>query len=80
MKIDQGLYRLVRLDGSPHPVLDAPYDSMEAALGAATRWCEGQGLNCSLEQRAIGIEVLTRSGSWRTIRYPRKCLSNGLSF
>tara|TARA_B100000700_G_C14473341_1_gene591704 strand:- start:175 stop:408 length:234 start_codon:yes stop_codon:yes gene_type:complete len=74
MVIQQSLYRLVGLDGTPHSVLDAPYDSMEAAMSAAQDWCAGQGMNCSLKQRAIGIEVLTRSGSWRTISYPQNCL------
>ena len=65
------LYRLVALDGTPHPVLDAPYEFEEAALAAAKNWCDGQGLNCSLGQRAIGVEVMTRNGSWRTVGYPR---------
>ena len=65
------LYRLVALDGTPHPVLDAPNESEEAALAAAKNWCDGQGLNCLIIQRAIGIEVMTRSGSWRTVGYPR---------
>ena len=56
-------------------MLDAPYESMEAALGAAENWCEGQGLNCTLAQRGIGIEVTTNSGSWRTVRYPINCLN-----
>ena len=76
MVFRQKLYRLIGLDGSPHPVLDAPYESIDAALGAAKAWCSGQGLYCSLNQRAIGIEVMTRSGSWRTIRYPMNCLKN----
>ena len=65
------LYRLVALDGTPHPVLDAPYESEEAALAAAKNWCDGQGLKCSISQRAIGVEVMTSSGSWRTVGYPR---------
>ena len=65
------LYRLVALDGTPHPVLDAPYESEEAALAAAKNWCDGQGLKCSISQRAIGVEVMARSGSWRTVGYPR---------
>ena len=69
-------YRLAGLDGTPHPVLDAPYESMEAAMLAAQDWCEGQGLHCSSAQRAIGVEVQTSSGSWRTVRYPVSCLSN----
>ncbi|KZR62867.1 hypothetical protein [Prochlorococcus sp. MIT 1306] len=64
------LYRLVALDGTPHAVLDAPYESEEAALAAAKNWCDGQGLKCSISQRAIGVEVMTRSGSWRTLVYP----------
>ena len=80
MAFQQTLYRLAGLDGSPHPVLDAPYESIEAAMVAAQDWCDGQGLNCSLSQRAIGVEVLTRSGSWRTVGYPPSCLHNGMSF
>tara|TARA_B100000700_G_C15055300_1_gene862490 strand:+ start:5379 stop:5612 length:234 start_codon:yes stop_codon:yes gene_type:complete len=71
---DKTQYRLAALDGTPHPVLDAPYDSIEAAMIAAQTWCNGQGLKCSISQRAIGIEVLTSSGSWRTVRYPSSCL------
>ena len=76
MAIRKKLYRLAGLDGSPHPVLDAPYESIEAAIGAAKGWCEGQGMNCSLDKRAIGVEVLTSCGNWRTITYPKNCLSN----
>tara|TARA_Y100001968_G_scaffold240291_1_gene223820 strand:- start:243 stop:485 length:243 start_codon:yes stop_codon:yes gene_type:complete len=76
MTLSKKLYRLVALDGSPHPVLDAPYESIDAALGAAKNWCAGQGLHCSLSERAIGVEVMTHSGSWRTIRYPSNCLNN----
>ncbi len=72
------LYRLTGLDGSPHPVLDLPYESIEAAMMAAKNWCNGQGLSCSLSQRGIGIEVMTSSGSWRTIKYPNSCLTTGL--
>ncbi len=79
MTLDRKLYRLVGLDGTPHPVLDAPYESIEAAIGAAKEWCNGQGLNCSLSQRAIGVEVLTLSGSWRTVRYPLNFLRPGLT-
>ena len=70
MTLQQRIYRLVGLDGYPHPVLDAPYESVEAALGAAKSWCSGQGLTCSIAERGIGIEVMTSSGSWRTIKYP----------
>ena len=69
MAIKQTIYRLIGLDGMPHRVLDAPYDSMEAAIGAAKDWCRGQGLSSSLSDRAIGVEVLTTNGSWRTVCY-----------
>ncbi len=79
MALYRRLYRLVGLDGMPHPVLDAPYESIEAAIGAAKNWCNGQGLHCSLSQRAIGVEVMTRSGSWRTVRYPFNGLQSGIT-
>ncbi len=79
MPIHRRLYRLAGLDGGPHPVLDAPYESIEAARMAAQNWCNGQGQNCSISQRAIGVEVMTRSGSWRTIDYPTNCLAQGFS-
>ena len=78
MTLRRSLYRLVGLDGSPQPVLDAPYYSMEAAVNAAKDWCYGQGVNSSLSERAIGVEVMTLSGSWRTIRYPLECLTPGV--
>ncbi len=77
MPFRKSLYRLVGLDGSPHPVLDAPYESMDAAISAAKDWCYGQGVNSSLSERAIGVEVMTLSGSWRTIQYPLDFLSSG---
>ena len=80
MVLQKKLYRLIGLDGSPHPVLDAPYDSIDAAIVAAKEWCSGQGLNSSLDQRAIGVEVMTHSGSWRTVRYPHNCLNSGLTY
>ena len=64
------IYRLIGLDGCPHPVLDAPYESIDAALLAAKTWSSGQGMNCSLGKQGIGVEVMTSNGSWRTIRYP----------
>ncbi len=78
MPLGRSLYRLIGLDGSPHPVLDAPYESMEAALKAAKDWSSGQGFNSSLSERAIGVEVLTMSGSWRTISYPHDSLHRGV--
>ena len=80
MAIYRRLYRLAGLDGSPHAVLDAPYESIEAATRAAQDWCNGQGLNCSIAQRAIGVEVMTRSGDWRTVGYPINCLNPGITY
>ncbi len=73
------LYRLAGLDGSPHPVLDAPYESIEAAMNAARNWCNRNDLGVMTGNKAIGVEVLTTSGDWRTIRYPPSCLSSDLS-
>ena len=70
MEHSRSIYRLTDLEGSPHPVLDAPYDSKDAALIAAKAWCDGQGLNSSLSERAIGVEVMTSNGGWRTVIYP----------
>ena len=67
-------YRLVGLDGLPHPVLDIPYDSFEHAVAAASNWCNGQGSRCSPGQRGIAVEVWTANGEWRTIDYPMNCL------
>ncbi len=80
MAVQEKLYRLAGLDGLPHPVLDAPYESIEAATRAAQDWCNGQGSKCSIAQRAIGLEVMTSSGAWRTIGYPINCLQPGLTY
>tara|TARA_Y100001968_G_C19319146_1_gene698285 strand:+ start:201 stop:431 length:231 start_codon:yes stop_codon:yes gene_type:complete len=72
MAIENSVFRLIGLDGRPHRVLDAPYESIEAAVSAANNWCDGQGQRSSLSDRAIGVEVKTINGSWRTVRYPQK--------
>ena len=58
-------YRLLDHRGAPHPVLDDLYDSLEAAWSDACSSTIGR-----VEPMAIGIEVSTASGSWRTVRYP----------
>ncbi len=58
-------YRLIDHRGAPHPVLDDLYDSLEAAWSDARSSTIGR-----VEPMAIGIEVSTASGSWRTVRYP----------
>ena len=55
-------------------MLDAPYESMEAAEAAAQRWCTGQGRQFAMGDNGIGVEVQTNSGDWRTVGYPLSCL------
>ena len=79
MALKRNLYRLTRLDGSPHHVLDAPYETIEAALKAAKMWCTGQGLSCTIKDRGIGVQVLAKNGTWRTVCYPANCLQPTLA-
>ncbi|MFM8277457.1 MAG: hypothetical protein ACKN89_10835 [Cyanobium sp.] len=61
-------YRLVDQEGVPHPVLDDLYDSLEAAWSEALTWWDENGQGQA--QPAIGIEVSTSSGAWRSVRAP----------
>ena len=61
-------YRLVDQEGVPHPVLDDLYDSLEAAWSEALAWWGENGH--SQTPPAIGVEVSTISGCWRTVRAP----------
>jgi hypothetical protein len=79
MAFKRNLYRLTGLDGAPHHVLDAPYESIDAALKAAKLWCTGQGLSCTIKDRGIGVQVLTGNGTWRTVCYPPNCLLTSLA-
>ena len=79
MAFKRNLYRLTGLDGSPHHVLDAPYESIDAALKEAKVWCNGQGLSCEIKDRGIGVQVLVGNGTWRTVCYPPNCLQSSLS-
>ena len=79
MALKRNLYRLTGLDGLPHHVLDAPYESIEAALVAAKVWCNGQGLSCTIKDRGIGVQVLAGNGTWRTVCYPPNCLQSFLA-
>ena len=74
MALAKNLYRLIGLDGTPHPVLDAPYESIDAAIVAAKVWCNGQGMACTIKERGIGVQVLAANGTWRTVCYPSNCL------
>lgn len=62
-------YRLVDGEGSPHPVLDDLYDSLDAAWAEAMGWWQDQ-FGVGREPVEIGIEVSTASGDWRTLRFP----------
>lgn len=66
------LYRLVDHRGAPHPVLDDLYDSLESAWSDALQWWDTHVSSVSgrIEPMAIGVEVSTASGNWRTLRYP----------
>ena len=79
MALKRNLYRLTRLDGSPHHVLDAPYETIDAALKAAKVWCTGQGLSCTIKDKGIGVQVLAGNGTWRTVCYPPNCLQLSLA-
>ncbi len=79
MALKKNLYRLTGLDGFPHHVLDAPYESIDAALKAAKLWSAGQGLSCTIKNRGIGVQVLAGNGTWRTVCYPTNCLQPSLA-
>jgi len=61
-------YRLIDGALQPHPQLDGLYESLEAALAEALAWC---GSLTASQRLAIGIEVSTSRGGWRTVRYPQ---------
>ena len=79
MALKKNLYRLTGLDGLPHHVLDAPYESIDAALKAAKLWSAGQGLSCTIKDRGIGVQVLAGNGTWRTVCYPTNRLQPSLA-
>lgn len=62
-------YRLVDGQGSPHPVLDDHYDSLDAAWAEAKGWWQDQ-FGAGQEPMEIGVEVSTARGEWRTLRFP----------
>lgn len=65
-------YRLIDSLRQPHPQLDGLYESVEEAMDDAIRWLEGIGP--SGMDTAIGLEVSTPGGCWRTIRQPDQLL------
>lgn len=72
-------YRLTDHQGAPHPVLDDLYDSLDAAWCDALAWWDRHvsSLSGRIEPMAIGVEVSTSSGAWRTLRPPGKS-QNGI--
>ncbi len=68
----QRLYRLIDGLGEPHRQLDSLYPSVEAALEDAIAWLEHTAGNPS--EQAVGVEVATASGDWRTLRMPEPLL------
>jgi len=60
-------YRLINASFEAHPQLDAFYDCLDDALNDAVSWL---GTQPPSAQSAIGVEVSTRAGEWRTVRYP----------
>lgn len=68
-------YRLVDGTLQPHPQLDGVYESLEAALQDASAW-NPRG---SAPSSALGVEVSTSSGQWRTVRVPQAMPGEGWS-
>jgi hypothetical protein len=62
------LYRLTDLRGGAHPELDDLYESFETACQDAQAWWLSTAKNPK-EAMAIGVEVSTPSGHWRTLNY-----------
>lgn len=61
-------YRLINASFEAHPQLDAMYDSIDDALMDAAAWLASHS---SAAQAAIGVDVCTRSGEWRTVLPPK---------
>lgn len=61
-------YRLIDASFQPHPQLDGLYDSLQTALEDAHDWC--RQVSGETMVSSIGVEVLTTTGNWRTVRYP----------
>ena len=69
MSIGKSVYRLIGMDGHPHPILDTQYESIDAAIRAVKSWNSKPKVGCIETSTSIGIEVMTSNGSWRTILY-----------
>ena len=69
MTIQNTVYRLIGLDGHPHPILDTQYDTLDSAIRAVRNWTGNLNEDMINSKKSIGIEVMTSNGSWRTILY-----------
>ena len=69
MSFEKSVYRLIGMDGRPHPILDTQYESMDAAINAVNNWNSKAEIGCIDANSSIGIEVMTSNGCWRTILY-----------
>ena len=69
MSFGKSVYRLIGMDGRPHPILDTQYESIDAAIHAVKSWNSKADIGCIDSNSSIGIEVMTSNGSWRTILY-----------
>jgi hypothetical protein len=62
-------YRLIDSGCEPHRELDGHYSSIDEAIADAIAWLEPlEDLHSSA--RAIGVDVATGDGNWRTCRPP----------
>ncbi len=64
----QRRYRLIDAALQPHPHLDDEFASLPEALETAIHW--SRLLAFDPIQAAIGVEVSTACGSWRTLQNP----------
>ena len=64
----QKLYRLIDGLCEPHRQLDTLYPSLESAVDDAIGWLQQSNINPI--EHPVGVEVVTESGDWRTLRSP----------
>ena len=64
----QRRYRLIDAALQPHPQMDDEFESLAEALDAASHW--SLLLSADPFRAAIGVEVSTGCGDWRTLELP----------
>jgi hypothetical protein len=62
-------YRLIDSGCEPHRELDGHYSSIDEAIADAIAWLEPLA-HLHSSARAIGVDVATGDGNWRTCRPP----------